>query len=267
MRYVVASFVCGIGAVIAAFIGFLTDAPAHSPGYGKALPIILPLLSALIFGAVWFPTLLALFLHQRSRSRGTSVRSSPVMAILVVSALAFIPAGYIFGKGAYEEYQRRRLLGLATQATIRLADFAPFFDAYSVETRRGVFSDSPNNKILYTLLRNRATPPEVLQRLADSLDDSCGLWREIASHPNLPKSVIERCMLDSHKASSLAQNPEAAPELLDYLSTFPDEDVKSSVGCNLNTPRYALERLAKEGVKAARKNLDGKLGNSAWRAK
>lgn len=265
MRYITATVICAVGAITGAIVLFIANAPAHSPGYGKALPLVLPVLSALVFGVVWFPTVLTLFLLQRFGSRHALIRRPPPVVLLVVSALAFIPASYHFGSSVYEELQRRRFVELAGRSAISLTEFGPFIDAYSAQTRRGLFSGGRKDEVLFTLLRNRSTPQEVLQRLADSLDDSCNLWSEIAAHPNLPRPVVDRCLRVPTIAPSLARNPEAFPEFLAYLSTLPNRGVKTCVARNLNTPRPTLERLAKEGILFARENLEGRLDNFAWR--
>ena len=162
MRYITASVICAVGAIISAFVLFIANAPAHSPGYGKALPLVLSILSALIFGVVWFPTVLTLFLLQRFGSSHVPVRRSPPVLLLVVSALAFVPASYHFGYSAYEELQRRRFVEFAGRSAISLTEFGPFIHAYSAQTRRGLLSGGRKDEVLFTLLRNRSTPPEVL---------------------------------------------------------------------------------------------------------
>lgn len=271
MRYGVTTVLCAVIAAIAAFTLFVAGAPAESPGYGKALPLVWPVVTLLLFGCVWFPTLLGVSLWNLFVGRRQQPHHQAPISLLVLSGVIFLPASYLLTRNVTRDIQHRRVRQQAAGASVSLAQFGPIIDRYSTETHRGqLYGSGADFDIVLTLLHNHSLPPELLSRLADSLDDSSYLWTEIAAHPKTPARVVDRCSTMPQLASWIARNPNASPEVLERLSQSTDFIVRTSIARNLNTPRIVLQRLAesqdRELSQFAKANLNGNLGHSAWQS-
>ena len=247
MRYSIVTLAAGVIAFVAAVLVVIASAPnGPSPGYAKAVPLILPFATALAFGCVWFPCLLLASFVRRDRP----------LALLVASGALFLPTSYLVASHFYNDAQHRAVRELATRDMSR-SDAFPIIDRYLLETRKGaLYGSGQDFEVVLTLLHNQSTHPEVLARLATGLDDSSPLWNDLAAHPNSPPTVIEHCRQLPQRAFSLARNPRAPAELLEQLSHSSDFTVRSAVARNPNAPDSTLQRLA--GA-----DLHGELGRTA----
>ncbi len=258
MRYSFVTLAAAVIAFIAAVVIVMGSAPnGPSPGYAKAVPLVLPFATALAFGCVWFPCLFLASFWRRERPIG----------LLVASGVLLLPASYLVASHFYHDARHRGVRELAARG-MSPAEAFPILDRYLFETQRGALYGSEQDfDIVLTLLHSQATQPDVLARLATGLDDSSPLWNDLAAHPNTPPAVIEHCRQFPQRAFSLARNPHLPAELLEELSHSTDFTVRSAVVRNPNAPDSTLQRLATADLsgelgRAARQTLNQKHGPS-----
>src|SRR6478735_92564 len=98
VRYSLVTLAAAVLAFIGAVVLVFASAPhGPSPGYAKAVPLILPFATALAFGCVWFPCLLLASFRRRHRPLG----------LLVASGILFLPATYWLASHWYQDSQHR----------------------------------------------------------------------------------------------------------------------------------------------------------------
>jgi len=247
VRYSLVTLAAAVIAFIGAVVLVFASAPhGPSPGYAKAVPLILPFATVLAFGCVWFPCLLLASFWRRHRPLG----------LLVASGILFVPATYWVASQLYQDSQHRAARELAA-GNMSPAEAFPLIDRYLLETQGGaLYGSGQDFDVVLTLLHNPSTPAEVLARLATGLDESSPLWNDLAAHPNSPPGVIEHCREFPERAFWLARNPNASAELLEQLSQSSDFTVRSAVARNPNAPDSTLQRLASA-------DLHGDIGRAA----
>ncbi len=96
--------------------------------------------------------------------------------------------------------------------------------------------------------KNRATPPEVLARLAGDPMESAVVRRFAAKNPNTPASTLLTLAMTGDKAlrAAVLRNPSTPPAALEQLATSPEVDFRRRVAANRSTPSPALARLAQD---------------------
>ncbi|GEM_PF-6545610 len=270
-RYFVTTVICAALAFIGAVLWTAAMLPAGEGSFGvaKAVPLIIPFFTVLLFGAVWFPITLVVFLRDRFK-RNSSQPSSvfPQAVVLVVAALAFVPSAPGLFSIWREESHSSQLASLASNPTVHSQELVSAIDSYCADSHRGL-SETRDTKVMEQLSRNRSAPAEVLERLADGLDDRSALLSGIAENPNSSPRLLARFRSVPSVASYLPRNPQAPPELLADLSSSTDDTVRVFVARNLRTPRAVIARLTKDSNDLvrhyAKDNLNGTLGDFAVR--
>src|SRR5262249_13138171 len=85
---------------------------------------------------------------------------------------------------------------------------------------------------------------EVLNYLAERLDDRAAVLGFIAGTSNCPPNLLPRLISIPETHESLAMNPTASPELLASLSHSTNRWVRIRVAQNPNTPKTVLRQLS-----------------------
>jgi len=274
MRYVITFVVCALIAVGSVVIWIAETTPQGEGAFGvaKMLPFILVLFSAIVFSLAWFPANLGVLIWHQLKDK--TVKHPPYAKLAVIfSAIPFCFSAYFVTSTWIPAWHRDRIERhyetLAMSSTINPDDFDSFIEAYCAESQGGLWPERGGKKVIQALIYNRASPPEVLGRLADGLDDRSYFLFDIAAHPNCPPKLINRFLSVPLIVPYLARNPKASPELLNSLSLSTNSEVRICVARNLNTPRNALEQLAKDSETMVRdfagRNLAGSLNEFGWR--
>jgi hypothetical protein len=220
-------------------------------GVAKAIPVIVPLISAIVFCAIWFPANLGVLLWQRHKN-GNWRCSAYSIPVVLLSAIAFFVCAFRVGStwipAQHQERMRQSYESLAGQPKIELKSVKYLIDSYCTESQRGVNPQPPSGKYgaVRILIANPATPPEVFNYLADNLDDSSVVLWFMAGCSNCPQRLISRFLSIPSVHEFLAVNPAASPQMLESLSHSTNWHVRDRVAQNGNTPKTILEQLAND---------------------
>jgi hypothetical protein len=102
--------------------------------------------------------------------------------------------------------------------------------------------------------KNRATPPEVLQRLATESWQPPVVRRFAAKNPNTPAAALLTLAMTGDKAmrEAVVRNPSTPAAALEQLATAPEVNIRRRIAANRNTPSAALARLAQDADRNVR---------------
>ena len=270
--YKSAFLICGA----VAFSGVIILAHnAIGPGEGgfgaaKAAPLLLVIFLPLFFCLIWFPANLVVFFWMRREQKTELIHPDFIVICSAVPFIvAFFSSVFYFGPRWYRGSVEQHYEALASRPGIDLRNAQVLIDSYCAESGRGTHPYPPSGiyEAIRILSQNRSAPPEVLNRLADALDDRSPVLLFIAENPNCSPRLIKRFLSIQPVWPCLARNPRASPETLEAISVLPETWVW--VARNPNASRTTLERLSKvpdEIVQHyANNNLRGELGDFAFR--
>ncbi len=102
--------------------------------------------------------------------------------------------------------------------------------------------------------KNRATPPEVLQRLAGDPSQPPVVRRFAAKNRATPPTALLSLAMTGDKAmrAAVLRNASTPSAALEQLATAPEVDFRRRVAANRNTPPAALARLAQDADEEVR---------------
>jgi len=242
MRYCVAALVALVAAFVSSLVYVLRALPPGEGSFGiaKAVPFFITSGTMLFFGFIWFPATLITFITDRKRK--WSVQG----LLLLVSAVASLAAGHrvYTVRRAAAEYSRVTLISAeAATATNNFEKFAPIIDDYISKSPASIYPQVGYYRVIAALLGNASSPPELLQKLSEGLEDRHEFLGSIAQHPNCPVRAIARFRVMPNLDVYLAKNPQTSPELLESLSFSTNPTTRISVLQHPQTPQAVRERL------------------------
>jgi hypothetical protein len=248
VRYLVTFFVCAAVAILATIVWLASTIPAGEGAFGmaKAVPFMLVFGSIAGFCVVWFPANVGVFIWDCRRKRASWASSLvPLLLSGIALALCLYRVGSTWLPAWRQEQARRHYDSLAQRPANGLNGVKELIDSYSAESQHGLNTQPPSGRYgsLRILIGNPATTPEILNYLADRLDDNAVLLWFIAESSNCPPNLINRCLAIPATHEYLAMNPAASPQLLETLSHSTNWQVRMRVAQNQNTPDSLLERL------------------------
>lgn len=105
--------------------------------------------------------------------------------------------------------------------------------------------------------KNRATPPEVIARLAGDPVQPGVVRHCAAKNPHAPASVLITLAMTGDKAlrAAVLRNPSTPPAALEQLATAPEVEFRRRVAANRSTPAAALARLAADADRKVRSKV------------
>lgn len=274
MRYFVAFVACVILSFATVIILLASIIPPGEGSFGiaKMVPIILIVVPPALFALLWFPTNLVVFwLHRRKQK-------TPTPPVLWVSAGAMLLSLAVVGVQlnrwvpAWRSDRREKKFELiSSRPNIQLNDVKGLIDRYAVESKRGTQPQPPSGKYaaIRIVIANPATPPDVLEYLANKMDDGSPVLFFIAENSNCPPTLITRFSSIPAVLPYLASNPQAPPDLLESLAHSSDWQVRDSVAKNPEAPRRIIDLLTNDPKwtvqDSARRSIKLRFGRQAVR--
>jgi hypothetical protein len=252
MRYILTFFLCAIVAVAGVVIYLSATLPHGEGAFGvaKVVPLILPLFCAIAFSVIWFPANLAVFLWHR-RTHPSRPPSGESKSLVGLSACLF-GLCIVFGAMWLFPSIRYQPPPPPPPRPIEIKDIKPVLDSFSARERKGE-KLGPADGIYATMEQLiHLSPPDVIQYMADNLDDNSSLLWVIASTPNCPTNVINRFALIPSTHLWIAGNPATPPQVLESLSHSPSPEVRTRVAVNAKTPKATLEQLTNDPERTVR---------------
>lgn len=242
MRYSITALVALALGFVGSLIFLLASLRPSGPDFaiGKALPQFVGMGTMVVFGFVWLPANLVALVTDRRRNR------NEYAFFLVPSALAFVAAVlwvYAAQRSSAEYSRVLRISGEAAAATNDFERFEPLVREYCSKSPRSIYPQDGYYRVIVALLENMFTPPALLQKLSDGLEDGHEFLGSIAQHPNCPEQSLTRFRKMPNLAVYLARNPKASPELLEWLSFSTNQITRLAVVQNPQTAQTTLERL------------------------
>lgn len=234
-------------------------------GIAKALPMIFFGGWLILFSLIWFPVVLTLFLKDRHKIKvpiPVVIFFSGTVFIIGLVVLGILGAGFLHDRAIVKREQG--LEAITSQTHIELNTVKPVIDQYLKESHQGLNFQPPSGSYnaMLLLIRNPATPPEVLGYLADNLDNRSLCLGLIAEQTNCPSELFPRLSSLPQVQRYFVRNPHAPADYLRKMAQSEDVWSRLSVACNPNTPIDALELLTKDSRtrnrEEAKKNLERK---------
>jgi hypothetical protein len=268
-RFTAITLLAGLVAVAGVFALLVWNAPAESPGYGKAVAIVWPILSLLAFGLLWAPALWIMHLvARRSGPMERGIREFTFVTLALATGL-FAYSAYRVYPSARDGLRKRQLLKVATATPVDETAALSLVDEYLRVSLGGVRFDDYPQAAFIALLRNPTTPATVLEKIGRELRVESSWWDLLAHNPSLPESVIAARINDHNLAWKFGQNPKLPEKYLRQLAESTDFSCKAAAARNTSTPRDCLEKLTHDKDSLvrdfARQNLAGTLGPFAYR--
>jgi hypothetical protein len=193
---------------------------------------------------LWLPANLAAL---ATAKRGT--RTFAGIALVLVSVATFAAGTHWIISMRRAKAENRRIVQLSSEAAAAKDNFGRYdeiIQSYCSASPRSIYPQRGYYRVVAALVRNPASPPELLQKVSDGLQDGHEFLAEIAEHPNCPEQAIRRFRQIPKLVVHLARNPNASPELIDWLAQLEDANVRGYLAANPRTSSSVLTRLSND---------------------